>query len=57
MGKGEIDMQIRYHEALLESYVRLSRQPFVDKERVAEKMEKIRVILSSLYTKRESLTH
>lgn len=56
MGKGEIDMQIRYHEALLENYIRLSQQPFVDKERVMARIEELRFILSGLYTKRESLT-
>lgn len=56
MGKGEIDMQIRYHEALLENYIRLSQQPFADKERVMARIEELRFILSGLYTKRESLT-
>lgn len=57
MGKTEIDMQIRYHEALLDRYIWLSQQPYVDKEKVMGKIEMIRAILSGLYTQRESLTH
>lgn len=54
MGKREIELRIKFNETLLERYVSLSQQPFVDKEKVTAKIEEIRILLASLYMERET---
>lgn len=46
-------MRIKFNETVLERYIALSQQPFVDKERLTAKIEKIRILLASLYAERE----
>ena len=53
MGKKEIELRIKFNETLLDRYIALSQQPFVDKERVTAMIEKTRVLLASLYMERE----
>ena len=57
MGKAEIDLLIKTLETEIETYVRLSAPAVRKDKQFKEKLERMRMQLAILYTKREEFEH